>query len=882
MGEVYRATDTKLGRDVAIKVLPAELAQDKERLARFEREAKLLASLNHSNIAHVYGFESSRLDDGSSIHFLAMELVEGEDLAERLKRGPMPVDEALVIAKQIAEALEAAHEKGIVHRDLKPANVKLAPGGKVKVLDFGLAKAFTDDAATGSSADLSQSPTLAHTGTQAGIILGTAAYMSPEQARGRAVDKRADVWAFGVLLFEMLTARRPFGGETVSEILAAVIKDEPGWEVLPAGLPAAVAGVLRRCLAKDPAQRLHDIADARLLLEDADREPEAPRPTPAGAPRWREALAWLLAVAGIGIAAALAWRRSAPPPEPLTHFTVTLPSDHPIAFVDMPTLALSPDGRKLAFTVSDSAGQTTIQLRALDQPEARPLPGTEGGRSPFFSPDGASLGFFAEGRLKTISLGGGSAQALANAGNGRGGLWGPDGSILFSPEFDTGLWRVSAVGGVAQPVVSPETEKGERTYRWPDLLPGGRAVLFTVGSLDSTNDYDKARIVAYSFATAERRVVVEGANMARFVPPGTLVYSLAGVLYAVAFDPDRLEVVGQAAPVLEGVAGDPSSGATYFTVATDGTLAVVRGAGSKVNRLLTLVDRKGVAERLPLPARGFRHPRFSPDGTRLAFTVGSASGLGRDADVWVYSLSSGSLSRLTFGGNVYPAWTPAGDRIAYVRGSDQALLTKPADGTGTEEQLKGPVSDTWLPGSWSADGRTLAVSRVGSAREIHLFTAGEKPRLFEKDASAPVFSPDGRWIAYMSPASGNTNVFVRSVSGDGKWQVSSEYGGYPRWSGDGRELFYIAIGTPQRPLMAVAVANDASFRAGPPRTFVADLSRYMTSTAPQIDWDAAPDGRRFVFIEVERAKDEGTRIDVVLHWAQHLGTARPGQPAPAR
>jgi serine/threonine-protein kinase len=424
MGEVYRATDTKLGREVAIKVLPAEVALDKERLARFEREAKLLASLNHPNIAHVYGFESATLPDGSTAHFLAMELVPGEDLAERLKRGPIPVDEALAFARQIAEALGEAHEKGIVHRDLEPANIKLTPDGKVKVLDFGLAKAFSGDAASGSSADLSQSPTLAHTGTQAGLILGTAAYMSPEQARGRAVDKRADIWAFGVVLYEMLTARRPFGGETVSEILAAVIKDEPEWKALPAGLPAAVAGVLRRCLVKEPARRLHDIADARLLLEDASLEPGAPRPTPAAAPRWREATAWLLAVAGIGAAAALAWKRPAPQPvEPLTHFAVSLPSDQLMAFVDVPTLALSPDGRKLAFTVSGAAGQTMIHVRAFDQPEARPLPGTEGGSCPFFSPDGGSIGFFADRRLKTIPLAGGPTQNVADAPNGRGGLW---------------------------------------------------------------------------------------------------------------------------------------------------------------------------------------------------------------------------------------------------------------------------------------------------------------------------------------------------------------------------------------------------------------------------------------------------------------------------
>ena len=728
MGEVYRATDTNLARDVAIKVLPAELAQDPERLARFEREAKLLASLNHANIAHVYGFEHATLADGTSAHFLAMELVPGEDLAERLKRGKVPVEETLAIAKQVAEGLEEAHERGIVHRDLKPANVKVTPDGKVKVLDFGLAKAFSGDAASGSSPDLSQSPTLAHTGTQAGLILGTAAYMSPEQARGRAVDKRADVWAFGVVLYEMLTARRPFGGETVSEILAAVIKDEPEWKALPPGLPAAVAGVLRRCLVKDPARRLHDIADARLLLEDTGPEAAAPSPTPVRGSRWREATAWLLAVVGIGAAAALAWKRPASRPiEPLTRFAVSLPTDQPLAFLDVPTLALSPDGRKLALTVSGAAGQTMIHVRALDQPETRPVPGTEGGSGPFFSPDGSSLGFFADRRLKTISLAGGPAQNVADAPNGRGGLWAPDGSILFVPAYDTGLWRVSAAGGVAQPVVSPETGKGERTYRWPVLLPGGRAVLFTAGSTDSPNDYDKARLVAFTFATGARRVVVEGVNMAAFVAPDTLVYSRAGVLFAVRFDASRLEVVGQATPVLEGVAGDPSSGAAYFAVANDGTLAAVRGAGSKVNRRLTLVDRKGVATQLPLAARGFRHPRFSPDGTRLAFTVSSAAtGVGRDADVWVYSLSSGSLSRLTFDGSAYPAWTPAGDRVAYMRGN-QAVFTKSADGTAAEEQLAAAGSDALLPGSWSPDGKTLAVSRVASAREILLLTPGTSP-----------------------------------------------------------------------------------------------------------------------------------------------------------
>jgi Tol biopolymer transport system component len=881
MGEVYRATDTRLGREVAIKVLPAELAQDAERLARFEREAKLLASLNHTNIAHVYGFEAATLEDGSTAHFLAMELVEGQDLAERLMRGAIPLDEAVEIARQIAEALEEAHEHGIVHRDLKPANVKVTPDGKVKVLDFGLAKAYAGESAAGSRADLSQSPTLARTGTEAGIILGTAAYMSPEQARGRAVDKRADIWAFGVVLFEMLSARRPFGGETASEILAAVMKDEPAWPALPPDLPAAARGVLRRCLVKEPARRLRDAADVGILLSEAGDVPAAVRPAQTAAPRWREALAWLLVLAGVGATALTAWKLArSRADEPLIQFTVPLDAEHTIAFVDQPALALSPDGRKLAFTVAGASERTRIELRAFDEAQARPVPGTEGGSAPFFSPDGESLGFFADGRLLTVSLAGGPAIPVAQAPSSRGAVWERGGSILFSPEYTAGLWRVPAAGGTPQPVALPDGQKGERTYRWPDVLPDGSAVIYTLGSLDSPNDYDAARIVAYSFATKQRHVLVDGAGMARFLPPNRLVYCHGGVLFAVGFDARRLEVVGTPTAVYETVAGDSSSGASFFAVARDGTLAAVRGSGGLTNRLLTLVDRNGKATSLPLSPRAFRHPRFSPDGTRLAFTVGatvSASGWGTDADVWVYSLASGSLSRLTFGSKAYPVWSPDGKRVAYVDSRRQAVLAKAADGTGTEETLVPPGPDVRLPSAWSPDGRTVALTLLGPSNEIQLLTPGGEPRVFEKDASLPSFSPDGRFVAYASPAVTHSYVFVRPVSGPGKWQVSQEAGSYPRWSGDGRELFYLGIDSRQRPLMVAPVTHGETFSAGPARVVLPDVSRYVTQTAPQLDWDVAPAGDRFVFIEVERAKSEGTGIDVALHWGQHLSAARPGR-----
>jgi hypothetical protein len=429
----------------------------------------------------------------------------------------------------------------------------------------------------------------------------------------------------------------------------------------------------------------------------------------------------------------------------------------------------------------------------------------------------------------------------------------------------------------------PDPAKGERSYRWPEVLPDGRAVLFTVGSLDSPNDFDTARIVAYSFATGQRHTLVDGASMARFVAPDTLVYSRAGVLFAVPFDAGRLEVAGTATPVFEGVAGDASSGVSQFALAPDGTLAVVRGGGFQSSALLTLVDRKGVPSVLPLSARGFLQPRFSPDGTRLAFAVDdSASGLSMAADVWVYTLASGALSRLTFDGRSFPIWSPDSRRIAYQSVKDRAVLMKTADGSGAEQTLQPHTPDPLLPGSWSPDGRRLAVTSLGPKNEVLLIAPGEEPTVFETDASAPAFSPDGRWIAYASPPTGSTHVFVRPVSGPGKWQVSPEIASYPRWSGDGRQLFYIGTGVTQRPLMVVEVASGDSFRTGPPRMLIPDLTRYVTATAPVVGWDAAPSGDRFAFVELERAAGEGTRIDVALNWARHLAVARSGGSAPGR
>jgi hypothetical protein len=873
MGEVYRGEDTRLGRSVAVKVLPGTFVADPERLARFEREARLLASLSHPNIAAIHDVGQ----DGGT-HFLVMELAPGETLAARLARGPMPLDEALAVAAQVSDAVAAAHEQGIVHRDLKPGNVMVTADGAVKVLDFGLAKAVAPETLSGSGPDLSQSPTLAHPGTLAGVLLGTAAYMSPEQAKGRTVDRRTDVWAFGCVLFEMLSGRPAFAGEAVAETLAAVLRAEPEWSLLPAGTPGGVVSVLRRCLEKDPRRRLHDVSDARLLLEEARTEGPAGAPTSAAAPLrrpWREALAWTLAALAVAMAGVFAWRSALPSGagEPLTRLSMTLPAPQVLAFTDVPILALSPDGRTLAFSAIDTAsGQTMVYVRPFDQVEARPVAGTEDGTSPFFSPDGASLAFFAEGRLKKVPVAGGPTVALADAPSPRGGVWAPDGSIVYSPEYTSGLWRIPAAGGVGEPLVALEGEKGERTFRWPGLVAGGRAILYTVGDLDSPNNYDHARIEAYALESGERRVLVDGANMARFAPPDRLVYCLAGILYSVSFDPARLEIRGEPTPVVEGVAGDPSSGAYYFALAGDGTLAFVPGAAGQRESFLTLLDRQGKASRLPLSPRGFLQPRFSPDGKRLAFTVGSGT-VGADGDVWVYALDSQSLSRLTFGGRSnYPAWSPDGRELSYSDLRDEVVLTKPADGSGAARQETPPSSLPTLPEAWSSDGRTLAFMRLGPSTDVYLVTEGEEARLFEKDAACVSFSPDGRFIAYASPAAGRSSVFVRPVSGEGKWQVSPDAGGYPWWSRDGRTLYYIDIGAPERPLVAVDVTPGETFHAGPPRVLFGGLalSKYLTSTAPFTNWDAAPDGQSFVFVELDQNDTTGTRIDVALQWARHL------------
>ncbi len=804
MGEVYRARDAKLNRDVAIKVLPEAVAEDAERLARFQREAQVLASLNHPHIAAIYGLEKS-----GNLEALVLELVEGETLAERIAAGPIPIDEALAIARQIAEALEAAHEKGIVHRDLKPANVKITPQGKVKVLDFGLAKALTGDR---SSPDVTHSPTLTAAATQAGVVIGTAAYMSPEQARGKSVDKRADIWAFGAVLYEMLSGRKAFEGETVSDTLAAVLRADIDWAGLPSQTPASVRRVLRRCLDRDAKTRFHDVADARLEMDEAV-ETAAPA-TPAAALPARSRL-WPVVAGALLVLAAVGWWRAASPtsaPPAATRLSVVLPAGDQLPYDQEPNLALSRDGRQLVY-VAERAGTPSLYLRAFDAAEPRPIEGTSNATSPFFSPDGGWIGFFADGKLKKVAVAGGPPVALADVSTPRGGVWLDDDSIVFSPEYTAGLLRLSAGGGKPEVLTRPDVSRGERTHRWPEALPGGADVLFTIGLASSPSNYDGAEIAVLNVASRKVRKVFEGGSMARYVPPAHIALLRGDSILVAPFDPGRLAVTGAAVPVVEKVSGDLAGGSAYFATARNGTLVYARGVAAQ-DRTLVLVNRKGDAVDVPLSPRHFLGPRFSPDGKRLAFSVGA--GTGRDDDVWTYDLAGDILTRLTFGNSgVLPVWAPDGKRIAYgsIRGGAEGIYVKSADGGGREEALHILKASAEMPTAWSADGGSLVFLRFSPTVGIWLLQLGAESRAREVEpgALAARLSPDARWIAYQDSVPGD--IFVRPTDGSpGKWQITTDRGSWPVWVGN--EIFFVREGGD---ILAVDVETRPTFRAGAAR-----------------------------------------------------------------
>jgi Tol biopolymer transport system component len=849
MGEVYRATDTKLGRDVAIKVLPAEVAGDPERLARFEREAKLLASLNHPNIAHVYGFESSTLPDGSTAHFLAMELVEGEDLAEHLKRGPLPVEEAAEIARQIAEALEEAHEHGIVHRDLKPANVKLTEDGKVKVLDFGLAKAYAGESGRGSPPDLSQSPTLAHTGTQAGVILGTAAYMSPEQARGKPVDKRADIWAFGTVLYQMLTGRWLFDGETVSDVLAAVLTHEPDWSALPAATPASTRILLRRCLDRDPKTRLRDIGEARVALAALPDESLPVGPGSAGRrQRWiAVAAAAIFGLAGLAVGLSL---RPAPP-RPLTKVDLV---DEDLAVDEPHRPVLSPDGSRVAYFA-----QGTLRIRDLDRAEGREVPDTKAASYAFWSADGAQVAFRRGEDLFRTPVDGGAPVLVARIGPsvpGSGGCWSGDGRIVYS-RGNTPLYEVSALGGEPRVLLEPDASRRENHFHGCSFLPDGRGMLFVVHPDESPSN--AIALLAGGTARYLLQLPNEGVGWPAWSPSGHIVFHRRGGtgagVWALPFDLSRLEATGEPFPVV-------ASG-TVPSVAANGSLLYAPTRAEGAGRLVWVLT-DGTVEG---PAVEFGHSldgfSLSPDGTRIAAIV-EAGGVG---DLWVADLTRGTQTQLTHGPGAasHPDWSPDSQQIVFSRNNEVHVIDV------SSGQPSRAIGHGLAP-TFSPDGRSVVAQRItrNGIFELWLLDAsgeGEARPLVREASSArwADVSPDGRFMAYSGGSGINQLFLTRFPDATGRWQIAS--GGWIRWSSDGHRLYYVGGSQEDltsRQVFEVDFEGDPDVKLGIPRALFS-----LTKTGVQPELHRGTTGERFLMEAAPRAASVA-RLVLVQNWFEEF------------
>jgi eukaryotic-like serine/threonine-protein kinase len=868
MGEVYRARDTRLGRDVAIKVLPAALASDPDRLARFDREARLLATLNHPHIATIHGIEHS--DD---VRALVLELVEGPTLADLIARGPIPVGEALRLAGQIADALDAAHAKGIIHRDLKPANIKVTVEGQVKVLDFGLAKAL---AADGSGGDLSQLPTVTTAGTLAGVILGTAAYMSPEQARGHPLDKRTDIWAFGCVVYEMVTGRRPFTGATLSDTMAAILEREPDWSVLPLSLPPGATRLLRRCLEKDLKRRLRDIGNTKIDLDESLTAAMPPTTQTAAGARRTPGWTWLvLATAAVLVGGLLlSWQFGFLGTGParsvqggsISRFVERLPDGLQLA--PAPAFALAPDGRRLAY-VAIRNDTRAIYVRNLDDLSPRALAGSENADQPFFSPDGAWIGFFAEGKLKKIAVAGGAPLVLCDVTNPRGGAWLPDNSIVFAPSAASVLLRVSAAGGRPEPVSTLDRQLNEASHRWPHVLPGGDAILFGAGPTVSALGWIEAHIVAQSLKTNRRQQVAAHGTFPHYTSPGHLVYVQSGIVYAQKFDPVRFEVTGDAFPVLEQVTqgGGINGGAFQWATSPTGMLAYVPGFSRESE--LVLVDRTGT-ERTLLSGGAYSGPRLSPDGHRVAFTVVGAA----DSEVWIHDIDRGTTARLTSGGrNLWPVWSPDGTQVAYgsSRSGSTNVYVRRADGDGGETQLTS-TQYTYIPQSWSPSGGDLVLSEVDPQRLIRIallpMQGSRTPTPFltgEGSATIASFSSDGNFVAYVSNQSGRNEVYVRPYPGPGApLQVSTSGGDEPVWSRKGHELFFRR----GEVIMAVELASAGTrLVAGTAKQVVS--GRYAAG-AVRSGFDVSADGRTFLMAKLLQPRDNLSQFNLVLNWFEAI------------
>jgi eukaryotic-like serine/threonine-protein kinase len=871
MGEVYRARDTRLGRDVALKVLPEAFARDAERLARFRREAQVLASLNHPNIAAIYGFE-----DSGATHALVMELVEGPTLAERIKSSAIAMDEALPMAKQICEAMEYAHERGIIHRDLKPSNVKVTAEGNVKVLDFGLAKAIEGDA---SAASVENSPTLSAVATRAGFLLGTAAYMSPEQARGKNADRRSDIWAFGVMLFEMLSGKRLFTGDTTSDTLAEVLKMEPEWKALPENTPLRIRELVQRCLKKDPRQRLQSIGDARIVIEEtlAGGTETGAFAAPIGTRRKTGELVLAAAAAVAAIAAAVLavlYFMRGPGETRAIRADIKPAANTALTNYNGGTggFAVSPDGMRVTYVAERPDGRSVLWVRSLDSLQAQPLEGTEGANEPFWSPDSQFIGFFADGKLKKIEATGGPLLTLADAPRGRGGTWNRDGVILFVPLFNTPVFRISAAGGVATQVTTLNRDNNESSHRWPYFLPDGRHFLYLGGTPFTPVGSPTNSIMVGSLDSKETKFLFHNNSNAIFAS-GHLLFVRQNTLMAQAFDSKRLELTGEAVPIAEGVEEVATRVQGSFSASDNGTLAYLE-MGSYSHQLIWL-DRSGKQVGVVPGADSYTDPHISPDGRELAYVLESPS-----TDLWLYDIARGIKTRFTFGsGNEAPVWSRDGSRIAYtsVRNGNFGIYEKSADGSGHEEVLVKPGPDQIYPLDWSPDGKYLAYLywQFGGTTQVWILPLqGEhKPHAYNltQQSSSPTyqaiahFSPDGKWLAYSSGESGTLEVYVTPFPGPGgKWQVSTDGGWFPQWRRDGKELFYMSL---DNKVMSAEVRENG-------QSFVIGAVKPLFQTRPYLGifiaslFDVTGDGQRFI-VPYDTGQANRT-ISLVVNWTALL------------
>ena len=878
MGEVYRARDKTLKRDVAIKVLPEELGADPDRLARLRREAHLLAALNHANIATIHS-----LEEAEGTRFLVLELVQGESLEQQLASGPLPVEKALDVCKQVAEALEAAHGEGIIHRDLKPANVLVTPDGKAKVIDFGLAK--TVEAAP-PEADMSRSPTVTVAGTETGLILGTAPYMSPEQVRGMPLDKRADIWAFGCVLYEALVGRRAFDRETVADTLAAIIEVDPDWTRLPERTPPIVVSLLQRCLQKDTRLRLRDIGDAWVEITQAETAAVGPTHVSAGASKSnserRTAIMWAVVATAVVTTALVVWSlpRGAPNAGGAPLRLDVKVAESSIMTRYPPGAVISPDGTRIAYIVGDPTGWSELHLRSLETGNDTTI-ATGRPASAFFSPDGQWVGFTTFTELKKVALTGGAPVLVSTSQVGfrAGATWSPDDTIIYAPGRGTGLFRISAAGG--EPEQLTTLGEGEHTHRWPHALPASRGVLFT--SHTEATGFDDATIEVLDFETGQRKVLHRGGSFGRYVATGHLIYANHGTLYAVPFDLDELEVTGSPVAVVSDFRTDTTS-LVHFSVSDSGTLAYLRGGSRTQEYPIVWADRDGRMTPLWDEPGAYIDPRLSPDGSRLAVAAMGGEG---NLDIWVYDIERGVAAQLTFdpSNDIFPVWSPDGEQLAIgaaLQGLHDVYLVR-ADGSG-EPELLAERPQVLVPMSWSRDGGLLTlielslvgdrvdmdvwVKDVHSDRELEVFLDSEAVE------THPSFSPNARWIAYSSDESGNFEVYVRPYPpAPGRWRISVDGGSQPLWKNDGRELYYRT----DAGVMAVPVETTGdSFSHGVPTQLFRGSFRggqrglAMRGTILMRDYDATADGQRFVMFPGTGPSADDTTVTLVLNWFEEL------------